>query len=322
MSLPKVFVTREYPAVGLNRLLQQCETEVWPGPLPPPRDILLEKVKGCHGLLTMLSDQMDAELFDAAGDQLKVVSQYAVGVNNIDLEQARKRGIAVGNTPGVLTDATADLAFALLITAARRLIEAHESIQAGEWKTWEPMGYIGFDLVGKTIGIVGMGRIGYAMAKRCQGGWGMNVIYTSRSDKPEADQNLQARRVSFDQLLSESDFISVHTDLNAETDKLFDAAAFEKMKSNAIFINTARGGIHHQPDLIQALKTGQIGAAGLDVTDPEPPAPADEILHLPNCVVAPHIGSATTKTRNEMAEIATDNLLNALQGKPLRCEVT
>lgn len=321
MPAPKVFVTREYPAVGLNRLLQECDTEVWPGPLPPSREVLLEKVKGCAGLLTMLSDKMDAELFDAAGDQLKVVSQYAVGVNNIDVEEATKRGIAVGNTPGALTDATADLAFALLITAARRIIEVHESIQAGEWKAWEPLGHIGWDLVGKTIGIVGMGRIGYAMAKRCQGGWGMNVIYTSRSDKPEADQNLQARRVSFDQLLAESDFISVHTDLNAETDKLFDSNTFEKMKSNAIFINTARGGIHNQPDLVQALKTGQIGAAGLDVTDPEPPSLSDEILHLPNCVVAPHIGSATTKTRDEMAEIATDNLLNALHGKPLRCEV-
>ncbi len=321
MPAPKVFVTREYPAVGLNRLLQECDTEVWPGPLPPSREVLLEKVKGCAGLLTMLSDKMDAELFDAAGDQLKVVSQYAVGVNNIDVEEASKRGIAVGNTPGALTDATADLAFALLITAARRMIEVHESIQAGEWKAWEPLGHIGWDLVGKTIGIVGMGRIGYAMAKRCQGGWGMNVIYTSRSDKPEADQNLQARRVSFDQLLADSDFISVHTDLNAETNKLFDSNAFEKMKSNAIFINTARGGIHNQPDLVQALKTGKIGAAGLDVTDPEPPAQSDEILHLPNCVVAPHIGSATTKTRNEMAEIATDNLLNALHGKLLRCEV-
>lgn len=321
MSTPKVFVTREYPSVGLNRLLQECEIEVWPGPLPPPREVLLEKVKGCDGLLTMLSDKIDAELFDAAGPQLKVVSQYAVGVNNIDLEQARKRGIAVGNTPGVLTDATADIAFALLIASARRLIEAHEAIQAGKWKTWEPLGYIGSDLLGKTIGIVGMGRIGYAMAKRCHGGWGMNVIYTSRHDKPEAEQNLQARRVEFDELLAESDFISVHTDLNAETEKLFNTQAFEKMKPNAIFINTARGGIHDQPALIHALKTGQIGAAGLDVTDPEPPEQSDEILHLSNCVVAPHIGSATTKTRNEMAEIATDNLLNGLHGKPLRCEV-
>ncbi len=321
MSTPKVFVTREYPSVGLNRLMQECETEVWPGPLPPSREVLLEKVKGCDGLLTMLSDKIDAELFDAAGSQLKVVSQYAVGVHNIDLEQAHNRAIAVGNTPGVLTDATADIAFALLISSARRMIEAHEAIQAGKWKTWEPLGYIGWDLVGKTIGIVGMGRIGYAMAKRCRGGWDMNVIYTSRHNKPDAEQNLQARRVEFDELLAESDFISVHTDLNAETEKMFNAQAFEKMKPNAIFINTARGGIHDQPALVHALKTGQIGAAGLDVTDPEPPALSDEILHLPNCIVAPHIGSATTKTRNEMAEIATDNLLNGLQGKPLRCEV-
>lgn len=300
---------------------QEFDTELWTEPLPPPRDVLLKKVRGCHGLLTMLSENIDAELFDAAGDQLKVVSQYAVGVNNIDLEEAAKRGIAVGNTPGVLTDATADLAFALLITAARRIVEAHQFIHAGEWKTWEPLGHIGWDLTDKTIGIVGMGRIGYAMAKRCYGGWGMNVLYTSRTEKPDANQNLQAQRVSFEELLKRSDFISVHTDLNEETKGMFNAVTFEKMKSDAIFINTARGGIHVQSDLVRALATGQIGAAGLDVTDPEPPDLSDPILQLPNCVIAPHIGSATTKTRNEMAKIATENLINALQGKPLRCEV-
>ena len=210
MTAPKVFVTREYPEIGLNRLIQECNTEIWPGPLPPSREVLLEKVQGCAGILTMLSDGIDAELFNAAGDQLKVVSQYAVGVNNIDLAEAHKRGISVGNTPGVLTDATADLAFALLITAARRMIEVHQSIHAGEWKTWEPLRHIGWDLTGKTIGIVGMGRIGYAMAKRCHGGWDMNVLYTSRSEKPEANQNLQAQKVSFDELLANSDFISVH----------------------------------------------------------------------------------------------------------------
>jgi glyoxylate reductase len=278
-------------------------------------------VQGCSGILTMLSEKVDEELFAAAGDSLKVISQYAVGYNNIDVAAARARGIAVGNTPGALTAATADTAFALLITAARRIVEAHEYIHAGHWKTWEPLGHIGWDLEGKTVGIVGMGRIGYAFAKRCYGGWGMRVLYTSRSPKADAETDFGARRVSFDELLEQSDFVSVHTDLNAETAGMFNAETFRKMKTNSIFINTARGGIHVQADLVEALKSGEIGAAGLDVTDPEPPELDDPILHLPNCVVAPHIGSATVCTRDAMAEIAADNLLLGLQGQPLRCQV-
>jgi len=322
MSRPKVFITRKIPQRGLDLIGAECDVDLWEGPLPPARDELLKRIAGCDGVLTMLSEKVDDEFFEAAGAQLKVVSQYAVGFNNIDVEAAQRRGIAIGNTPGALTAATADLGFALLIAAARRLIEAHEYIHADKWKTWEPLGHIGWDLEGKTVGIVGMGRIGQAFAQRCYGGWGMNVIYTSRSPKPDADAQLRAQRVSFDELLEQSDFVSVHTDLNEETAGMFNAAAFEKMKSNAIFINTARGGIHNQADLVEALKNGTIGAAGLDVTDPEPPALDDPILHLPNCVVAPHIGSATISTRNAMAEIASDNLLNGIKGEPLRCSVT
>lgn len=318
MSRPRVFVTRQIPELGLKKLAEQCEVEVWPGSLPPERAELLEKIQGCAGVLTMLSETVDAEFLDAAGPELKVISQYAVGYNNINVAAATERGVAVGNTPGVLTAATADIAFALLMAAARRLVEAHQYIHDGNWKTWEPLGHIGWDLEGKTVGIVGMGRIGYAFAQRCFGGWGMKVIYTSRSPKPDADKNLQARHVEFAELLAEADFVSVHTDMNAETKGMFNAAAFAKMKSNAIFINTARGGIHVQADLVDALKTGVIGAAGLDVTDPEPPALDDPILHLPNCVVAPHIGSATHSTRDAMADIAADNLLLGIAGKPLR----
>ncbi len=322
MSRPRVFVAREIPEVGLKRLAEQCEVDVWRGELPQSREVLLEKIQGCAGVITMLSEEVNAEFLETAGPQLKVISQYAVGYNNIDLAATKARGIVVGNTPGVLTAATADIAFALLMAAARRIVEAHDYIHAGKWQAWEPLGHIGWDLEGKTVGIVGMGRIGYAFAKRCHGGWGMNVLYTSRSPKADAENDLQARRVEFDELLAESDFISIHTDLNAETKGLFDATAFRKMKNKAIFINTARGGVHVQKDLVEALKTGEIGAAGLDVTDPEPPALDDEILHLPNCVVAPHIGSATTATRNAMAEIAADNLLLGLQGQPLRHAVT
>jgi len=322
MSRPKVFVTRKFPAVGLERISAQFDTDIWEGELPPSREELLKRIQGCAGVLTMLSEKVDDEFFDAAGDQLKVISQYAVGYNNIDIEAAKRRGISVGNTPGALTNATADLAFALLIAAARRITEAHDYIHDGKWKAWEPLGHIGWDLEGKTVGIVGMGRIGQTFAKRCRGGWDMNVLYTARSPKPEAEQELAAKRVSFEELLEQSDFVSVHCDLNAETRGMFDSAAFERMKSDAIFINTARGSIHVQPDLIQALKSGQIGAAGLDVTDPEPPAVDDEILHLPNCVVAPHIGSATRSTRDAMANIAVDNLEAGIAGKPLRCSVT
>jgi glyoxylate reductase len=283
--------------------------------------VLLEKVAGCDGLLTMLTEKVDAELLDAAGPQLKVVSNFAVGFNNIDIDEATRRGIRVGNTPGVLTEATADMAFSLLISAARRIVEAQDYVRAGNWKTWEPLGHIGADLCNKTVGIVGMGRIGYAMAKRCHGGWGMQVLYDDKFVNEVAERDFGARRVEFDTLLKESDFVSVHVDLNESTKGMFDAAAFAKMKETAVFVNSARGPIHNQADLCVALKTGQIFAAGLDVTDPEPIEMSDQLLTLSNCVVAPHIASATVSSRNGMAEIAAENLLAGLRGEPLRCWV-
>ncbi|QDT65377.1 Glyoxylate/hydroxypyruvate reductase B [Calycomorphotria hydatis] len=319
---PRVFVARQIPKVGIERLEELCEVDIWPGDLPPDRATLLERVQGCSGVLTMLSDTVDAELMDAAGEQLRVVANYAVGYNNINLEDAKARNVQIGNTPGVLTDATADIAFALLISAARRITESERSVRAGEWKTWEPLGFIGHDLAEKTIGIVGLGRIGQAMARRCHGGWGMNVLYSGRSAKPEAEQEFGAKRVSFDELLAESDFISVHCDLNEASKHLFDRAAFQKMKSNAIFINTARGGVHVQSDLYEALKSGEIGAAGLDVTDPEPIPMSDPLLSLENCIIIPHIGSATVSTRDQMALIAADNILAGIAGKPLRHAVS
>lgn len=320
-ALPRVFVTREIPEVGLHRLRQFCEIDLWPELLPPDRQTLLARSAGCAGVLTMLSDGIDDEFLDAAGPELKVVSQYAVGYNNIDVKACNARGVKVGNTPGALTDATADMAFTLLIAAARRLVESRTYIDNGNWKTWEPMGHIGHDLMNQTIGIVGMGRIGQAMAKRCHGGWDMNVLYTARSPKPEADEKFGAKHVSFEELLEKSDFLSVHTDLNEQTKGMFDAKAFQKMKSTAIFVNTARGGVHVQSDLVDALKSGEIAAAGLDVTDPEPPAMDDPILSLPNCVIAPHIGSATVSTRDAMAMIAANHIIAGIQGEPLEHEV-
>jgi glyoxylate reductase len=317
---PKVFVTRVIPDAGLKTIKEHCEADIWTDPLPPPRSVLLKKLAGCQGLLSLLTERIDAEAMDA-GPHLKVISNYAVGFNNIDVAAATERGIAVGNTPDVLTDATADMAVALLLAAARRIVEGHLYAQAGKWKTWEPLGHIGQDLIGRTLGIVGMGRIGVAVARRCRGGWGMRVIYHDVRAHEAANRELEARQVDFDTLLAESDFISVHANLDDSTRGLFNAAAFAKMKPTAVFVNTARGPLMVQKDLVEALRRGTIFAAGLDVTDPEPPDTNDPLLTLPNCVVAPHIASATVKSRNGMAEIAADNLIAGLQDKPLRAWV-
>ncbi len=317
----KVFVTRQIPEAGLSKLRGVTDCVVWPEQLPPSRQDLIEAARGCNGLLTLLSDCIDREFFDAVGDQLKVVSNFAVGYNNIDVKEAARRGISVGNTPDVLTDATADIAVTLLLAASRCVLEGTQHVARNEWLTWEPMRFIGQDLQGKTLGIVGMGRIGRATARRCHFGWGMKVLYSARSQKSDADVELGATRVSLEQLLAESDFISVHTDLNPNTEKMFNAGAFQAMKSNCVFVNTSRGGVVDQAALSNALTSGAIFAAGLDVTDPEP-LPADSSLrHLSNCIIVPHIGSGTTSSRNAMAEIAADNLLAGLNGRPLRHQV-
>jgi glyoxylate reductase len=317
---PKVFVTRVIPEAGLQRIREVCTAEVWPEPLPPPPDVLRQKVANCEGLVALLTDRIDAALLDAA-PALKVVSNYAVGFNNIDVPAATARGIAVGNTPGVLTDATADMAFCLMIAAARCLVAGHQYTIQGRWKTWEPMGHLGQDLTGATLGVLGMGRIGAALAQRCRDGWRMQVLYHDVRRNEQAERELGARFVDLDKLLAESDFVSVHTDLNESTRGLFNAERFRRMKRTAVFINTARGPIVDQQALVEALRSGTIFAAGLDVTDPEPPAPNDPLLALPNVIVAPHIASATVKARGAMAEICADNLLAGLRGEPLRAWV-
>jgi glyoxylate reductase len=312
---PRVFVTRVLPEVGLNLIRQHCDAEIWQDPLPPPADVLRQKVADREGLVSLLTDRIDAALLDSA-PRLKVISNYAVGFNNIDVPAATERGIAVGNTPGVLTDATADMAFCLLIGSARRLGEGDRYTRSGEWKTWEPLGHLGQDLVGRTLGIVGMGRIGYALAKRCTG-WDMRILYYDVRPSEPAERDLKARKVDLDTLLAESDFISVHTDLNDDTRKMFNAQRFKQMKRTAVFINSARGPIVDQKALAEALRSGTIFAAGLDVTDPEPPDPEDPLLKLPNVIVAPHIASATVGTRNAMAEICARNLIAGLSGEKL-----
>lgn len=313
---PKVFVTRRIPATGLDRIASACDAEVWPGALPPSYELFRERSAGCEGLVTLLTDRVDAALL-AAAPRLKVVSNYAVGFNNVDVAAASARGIRVGNTPGVLTDATADMAFCLLIATARRLTDAREYALDGHWKTWEPLGFLGQDLVARTLGVVGMGRIGYALARRCARGWDMPVLYYDHHRHEQAETELSARRVGLDELLGLSDFVSVHTDLNDQTRGLFDAYRFGQMKRTAVFVNTARGGVVVEKDLLAALREGTIFAAGLDVTDPEPPPADSPLFRQPNLVVAPHIASATVGTRDAMAAICAENLLAGLEGRDL-----
>jgi glyoxylate reductase len=313
---PRVFVSRRIPQVGIDLIKPHCDAEIWPDHLPPSYEVLRDKIRDCEGLISLLTDRIDGPLMDAA-PKLKVVSNYAVGFNNVDTAAATRRGIRVGNTPGVLTEATADIAVTLMLAAARRLGESTQDAREGRWKTWDPLGWLGQDLVGRTLGIVGMGRIGYALAKKLHHGWNMKVLYSDVNPRADVEKDLKATRVDLDTLLRESDFVSVHTDLNPETKGLFNKDKFAKMKATAVFVNTARGPIVDQVALAEALRNKTIFAAGLDVTDPEPLPPDHELLHLPNCVVAPHIASATVHTRNEMARICAENLIAGLTGKPM-----
>lgn len=310
---PRVFVSRKMRDAGLNLVLEFCEADVWDEEMPPARDVLLEKVRGVDGLLTMLTDRVDAELLDAAGPQLKVVSNHAVGFDNVVVADATARGIPVGNTPGILTDATADLAFALLLAAARRVVELEKYIRAGKWKTWHPSMLLGMDLAGKTLGLVGFGRIGQAVAKRAVG-FDLRIVFYDPTGKPEFGA---IKMNSLDELLHESDFVSVHTPLNESTRHMVNADFLSKMKSNAVFVNTSRGGVVDQSALYETLKAKQIFAAGLDVTDPEPLPLDSPLLTLENCVIVPHIGSASERTRDAMARLAAENLIAGLKGERL-----
>lgn len=314
---PIVFVTRQIPAVGIEALERVAEVRVHDLPMPPTRTQLLEGVSGCSGILSLLSDQINGEVFDAAGDQLKVVSNFAVGYNNIDVVEAKRRGIAVGNTPDVLTDATADIAVALILAAARRVKEGWESVVKGDWKTWEPLGWIGMDLRGKTLGIVGMGRIGQATAQRLVRGWDMQLLYTARSRKDDVDRQLNGRHVEIEELFERSDFVSVHVALSRETRHLVNANLLQRMQPTAVLVNTARGEVIDQSALVSALINKQLFAAGLDVCDPEPLPTDHPLLSLPNCIVLPHIGSATVSARNAMSQRAAQNIIAGLNHQPL-----
>lgn len=316
---PKVFVSRTIPDEGLNLIHAECEMDLWQGELPPPHDVLLAHVRDKDGLLSLLTDQIDAELMDM-NPRLKVVSNMAVGFDNIDINAATERGIPIGNTPGVLTDTTADFAFALLMAAARRVVEGADYARAGKWKTWGPKLLTGQDIHGATIGIVGFGRIGQGMAKRASG-FDMHVLYHDVYRREDLEGSMGVTYAEFDTLLAQSDFITIHTDLNEQTRHLFNADAFSKMRPNSILINTARGQIVDPDALNSALRQSQIGGAALDVTDPEPIPPDSPLLTLPNCLIVPHIASASTATRGKMAEMAARNLLAGVKGVRLPTSV-
>ena len=314
---PRVFVARRIPDEGLTRVLAETDADLWTDALPPPRDELLRRVRGVDGLLSLLTDRVDDELLDAAGPQLRVVSNFAVGFDNIDVPACTRRGIPVGNTPGVLTETTADFAFALLMAAVRRIPEGHDYVRAGHWKTWGPMLLLGPDVHHATLGIVGFGRIGKEMAKRAHGFDMTVLVHDAYPPSAEEQAALGVTAVSQDELFARSDMISLHVNLTPDTRHLIDAAALARMKPTAVLVNTSRGPVVDQVALADALRRGVIAAAALDVTDPEPMSPDDPLLALPTCLVVPHIASATHATRGKMAQMAAANLLAGLRGERL-----
>lgn len=311
---PRVFISRTIPEKALARLRDECDLHIWDGEMPPPRASLLDELAMADGVLSMLTEKIDQEALDAA-PKLRVISNYAVGYDNINVAAATERNIPVGNTPGVLTETTADQAFMLLLAAARRLPESIDYVQNGDWQTWFPLQLLGQEVHGATLGIIGLGRIGFAMAKRAMG-FGMRILYSGGST-PEFAERTGANAVEFDQLLRESDFISLHVPLTEKTRHLIGSRELGLMKPNAILVNTARGAVVDSEALLHALRERSISGAALDVTDPEPIPKDHPLVGMKNCIIAPHLGSATQQTRQRMGEIAVENLLLGLRGEPL-----
>jgi glyoxylate reductase len=315
MSKPKVFVTRLILDSGLDLVQDFCEAEVWPDELPPSQQEILRHVRGVEGLLCLLTDWIDEEIMEAAGPALRIISNHAVGVDNVDVAAATARGIPVGNTPGILTDATADMAFALLLAAGRRVVEGDRLVKAGGWKTWAPGFMLGADLAGATLGIVGFGRIGRAVARRASG-FGMHILFTDPSPA-EPEPGVTATQVNLETLLQESDFISLHTPLTNATRNLINADTLKQMKPSAVLVNTSRGPVVDQEALFDALSEKRIFAAALDVTVPEPLPSDHSLLGLENCIIVPHIASASWRTRQLMSRMAAENLIAGLKGEKL-----
>ena len=313
MTKPKVYVTRLIPKEGLAILSEVADVRIWEGNTPVPRDILEREIHDATGLVSLITDPIDAALMDMAPD-LKVIANYAVGFDNIDVHEAAKRGIHVTNTPDVLTHATADLAMALLLTAARRITEAERFIRNGMWKTWTPTLMVGKDVFGASIGIIGFGRIGQAMAERAKG-FQMKIYYCDERRNLDMEEKVGAEYKTMDELLTMSDFISIHVPLTDETRRMIGEKEFQKMKSDAVFINTARGAVVDEEALIDALVNGVIGGAGLDVYQEEPLPMESRLFQLANVVMVPHIGSASWNARRQMAMVAARNVVAVLRGE-------
>lgn len=312
----RVLVTRDLPDGALDPLRAAVpDLHVSPHDRPLARAELLEQVRGCRAVLTQLVDRVDDELLDAAGPSLELVANYAVGLDNVDVAACTARGVRVSNTPGVLTETTADLAWALWLAVARRVVEADRYVRDGRWTAWSPGLLLGHDVHGKTLGIVGLGRIGQAVARRARG-FGVRLLYAGPRDKPEAAA-LGAERVPLERLLAESDAVSLHCPLSAATRHLIDGPALARMRPDSILINTGRGPLVDEAALVEALRAGRPGGAGLDVFEDEPRVP-EALRALPNVALLPHVGSATREARLGMARLAAGNVLDLVQGRPLR----
>ncbi len=311
-------MTRELPGDPTPRLREVADVDVWPGEEPPSHEALIRRVADADALLTMLTDPIDAAVLDA-GPRMRIVAQMAVGIDNIDVAAATERGILVTNTPGVLTETTADLAFALLLAAARRVVEGDRLTRTGGWKSWHPSFLLGQEVHGATLGIVGFGQIGQAVARRARG-FGMRILYHSRTRRPEAEAQLGAEYAGLERLLRESDFVSLHVPLTPDTRRLIGERELALMKPSAILVNAARGAVVDQRALYDALKERRIAAAGLDVAETEPIPPDEPLLRLDNVVITPHVGSAGVATRRKMAEMTVESVLQALRGElPQHC---
>jgi glyoxylate reductase len=316
MQKPPVFVTRRIPGPTLERLSEEVNIDLWEEEGPPPKEVIIQRSQGKKGIFTLLTDPIDAEVIEACKTTVKVISQMAVGYDNIDVNAASRAGIPVGNTPGVLTDATADFTWALLLAIGRRVVEADKLVRDGIWKPWGPEILLGAEINGSTLGIVGFGRIGQAVARRAAG-FGMQIHYYDLSRHPEAEKDTNATYMEFDELLQTSDFITLHTSLTDKTYHLFDREAFKKMKKGIYLINASRGAIIDPQALVWALQNGIVAGAALDVFEPEPIPGNHVLLGMDKVIITPHIASASVQTRLKMAMIAVDNLLAGIKGSNL-----
>ncbi|HMG67832.1 MAG TPA: D-glycerate dehydrogenase [Chitinophagaceae bacterium] len=305
----KVFITREIPSAGIDLLKKEgFDVSVWPHDKPMTPGELIEEAKKADAILTLLTDAINSNFLNEC-KHLGIISQFSVGYDNINVPEATKLGIPIGYAPGAMSDATADVAFGLMIAVSRKMFYMHKTIARNEWTFFSPKANLGIELKNKTLGIFGLGRIGVQMALRCRGAYNMNIMYNNRRRNEETEKQLNAEFVSFEELLSQSDVLSVHSALNEETAGVFNKDVFRKMKPGSIFINTARGAIHNEPDLMEALQEGTIWGAGLDVTNPEPMDSTNPLLLMPNVAVLPHIGSATVEARSEMSRLAALNIV-------------